>query len=138
MLGRLEEALSLRRDVYFGHLKLNGEDNADTLLSALNYASTLSRLERHEEAKSLLRESMPVAQRILGASHDYTLRMMTIYAIALISAGGATLADRREAATTLEEAERIARRVLGGAHPVTTGIEKALGVARAALARETS
>ena len=63
-----------------------------TISSANNYASTLSRLERHEEAKSLLRESMPVAQRILGASHDYTLRMRTIYAIALISAGGATLA----------------------------------------------
>ena len=81
---------------------------------------------------------MPVAQRILGASHDYTLRMRTIYAIALISAGGATLADRREAATTLEEAERTARRVLGGAHPVTTGIEKSLRESRAALAaRET-
>ena len=80
---------------------------------------------------------MPVAQRILGAGHDNTLRMRTIYAVALISAGGATLADLREAATTLEEAERTARRVLGGAHPVTTGIEQALGVARATLARET-
>ena len=49
--------------------------------------------------------------------------MRTIYAIALISAGGATLADRREAATTLEEAERTARRVLGGAHPTTESIE---------------
>ena len=82
--------------------------------------------------------SASLAQRILGAGHDNTLRMRTIYAVALISAGGATLADLREAATTLEEAERTARRVLGGAHPVTTGIEQALGVARAALARETS
>ena len=50
----------------------------------------------------------------------------------------ATLDDLREAVTTLEEIERIARRVLGGAHPTTTGIEIALGKARAALrARET-
>ena len=50
----------------------------------------------------------------------------------------ATLDDMHEAVTTLEEIERIARRVLGGAHPTTTGIEIALGKARAALrARET-
>ena len=45
----------------------------------------------------------------------------------------ATLDDVREAVTTLEDTERIARRVFGGAHPTTTGIEIALGEARAAV-----
>ena len=50
----------------------------------------------------------------------------------------ATLDELREAVTTLEDAGRIAKRVLGGAHPLTTGIEKDLRDARAALrARET-
>jgi hypothetical protein len=34
-LGR-SEALSMQRDVYFGHLKLYGEENKDTLLAANN------------------------------------------------------------------------------------------------------
>ena len=51
---------------------------------------------------------------------------------------GATLDDLREALATHEEIEPIARRVLGGAHPITTGIERHLREARAALAaRET-
>ena len=59
------------------------------------------------------------------------------HARALYENEGATLDNLREAVTTLEDAERTARRVLGGAHPTTTGIEQALGDARAALrARE--
>ena len=42
-----------------------------------------------------------------------------------------------KAVTTLEEIEPIARRVFGGAPPTTAGIERHLGLARAALrARE--
>ena len=60
------------------------------------------------------------------------------YAEALYKADSATLDDLHKAVTTLEDAARTARRVLGGAHPTTTGIERALGNARAKLrARET-
>ena len=63
--------------------------------------------------------------------------MSANYAMALYMDASATLEDLREAVTTLEDTERIARRVLGGAHPNTTGIERALRLARAALhARE--
>ena len=49
-----------------------------------------------------------------------------------------TLDGIHEAENTLEETAGIARRVMGGAHPVTTGIERRLRDARAALAaRET-
>ena len=63
-LGRFEEALSMRREVYSGRLKLNGEEHEDTLRTANNYADSLVNLERFEEAKSLLRKTMPVARRV--------------------------------------------------------------------------
>ena len=87
-------------------------------------------LQRFEEGKSLMRKWMPVAQRVLGASHELTLRIMWVYAAALCQADGATLDDLREAVTTLEDTDRIARRVLGAAHPTAARIEQALRAAR--------
>ena len=128
----------MRRDVYSGTLKLYGEEHRESIVDAFNYETSLVQLKRYEEAKSLLRESMSVARRVLGDNNDLTFRMRTMYASALYLADGATLDDLREALTTLEDTERIARRVLGGAHPVTRGIEGSLRKARAALrARET-
>ena len=107
-------------------------------LAANNYAAALNDLQRFEEAKALLRSTLPVAQRVLGESHDLTLTMRKISAAVLCNDPGATLDDMREAVTTLEESERVARRVYGGAHPLTSGIEHALRNARAELrARET-
>ena len=137
-LGRKEEALRLRRDVYSGYLKLLGEEDEDTLIAAINCAASLGELERFGEAKSLLRKTMPLARRVLGENHDFTLSMKETYAMALYRNTGATLDDLREAVTTFEDAGRIARRVLGGAHPLTLVIEENLRNARAALrARET-
>ena len=136
-LGRLEESLRMRRDVYSGTLKVFGEENSDTLIEANNYALSLLKLQRFEEAKSLLRRTMPVARRVLGKGCDTTLRMRQNYAAALCNDPGATLDDLREAVTILEDVERIARRVLGGTHPTTTAIEESLRDARAILrARE--
>jgi len=137
-LGRSEEALGMRQDVYSGNVRLEGEESHEALQAANNYASTLSRLERHEEAKSLLRKMIPVARRVLGESNDITLRVRLNCARALYMNTGATLDDLREAVTTLDETERIARRVLGGTHPTTSAIERSLQNARAAAGpRET-
>ena len=100
-----------------------------TLLAANNYANMLACLQRFEEARSLMRKTIPVAQRILGESDRITLTMRWNYAKALRDDTGATLDDLREAVTMLEELERTARRVLGGAHPVTTAIGKSLRIA---------
>ena len=136
-LGRHERALQIKRDVYSGRLKLNGEASRETLLTANNYASSLANLGRFEETKSLLRKMIPVARRVLGESHDNVIRMKWNYALALYKDAGATLDDLREATTTLEDTERITRRVFGGAHPATTAHEASLRDARAALrARE--
>ena len=137
-LERFEEALRVRQDVYSGHLKLNGEEHGRFLVASSNYASSLVGLQRYEEAKSLLRKSIPAARRVFGTQDTRTLDMSWIYAIALLRNAGATLDDLREAVTTLEDTARTAQRVFGGAHPYVLGIEKALRAARAALhARET-
>ena len=124
----------MSRDVYTGRLKLNGGEDVETLRAANNYAASLvGVLRRFEEAKSVLRETMPVARRVLGEGHDLTLRMRWIYAAALYLDPAATLDAFREAVTTLEDLERTARRVFGGAHPFTASVEDKLRDARACL-----
>ena len=113
----------MNQDVYTGTLRLHGEEHEDTLHAADSYASTLVTAERFEEAKALMCTSIPVARRVLGESHELTLRIRLGYAQTLYGDPGATLDDLREAVTTLEETERVARRVLGGAHPLTMEIE---------------
>ena len=96
-------------------------------------------LKRFEEAKALLRKTMPMARRVLGEHNILGFRMRKLYTEPLYRDPAATLDDLREAATTLEETARIARRVLGGAHPLTTEIGQDLQKSRTVLhAREAS
>ena len=137
-LGQKERALPMRRDVYFGYVKILGKQDYDSIREATNYADTLLNLERFKEARSLTRKMMPVARRVLGENDAITLNMRWSYARALYEDTSAALADLREAVTTLEDTTRIARRVFGGAHPTTEELADELRDARAALAaRET-
>ncbi|CAH0372041.1 unnamed protein product [Pelagomonas calceolata] len=135
-LGRLEQALQMRQDAYSGHLKFYGEEHEDTVRTANNYAASLYNLQSFEEAKLLLRRTVPVARRVFGDDHRLTLSLGWMYAMALYLDEGATLDDTIESVNTLEELERTARRVLGGAHPLTTAMEDNLRQARAALREE--
>ena len=125
----------MRRDVYSGLLKLDGEEHIETLRAAHNYALSLNDLKRFEETRSLLREMMPVAQRVLGESDGIALQMRKIYAEVLCNDTDATLDDLREAVTTFVELERTARRVLGNSHPTTALVGRNLLEARAELRR---
>ena len=137
-VGRAEEAMLMRDDVYSGTLKLYGEEHRETLVEADNYAVALAAQERFEEAKSLIRKTMPVARRVLGESDQVVLGMRQNFALTLYRDEGSTLADLHDAVTMLEGIEPTARRVLGGAHPLMYTIELSLRKARAALrARET-
>jgi hypothetical protein len=106
-------------------MKLDGEEHERTLGGALNYSTSLVNLRRFEEAKSLLRRTMPVARRLLGDSNEVTLRLRWQYAF--------VADDLREAMNTLEELAPTARRVLGGAHPLTKEIEGHLRKSQAKL-----
>jgi hypothetical protein len=119
-------------------MRLNGEEHEETLLAAHNYAETLNDLQRFEEAKPLLRKTIPVTRRVIGEGQELTLRMRWEYALALCRDNSATFNDLRESVTTLEDTERTARRVFGGAHPIVVDMENDVRNARAALrARET-
>ena len=96
-------------------------------------------VQRFEEVRTLVRRTIPVAQRVLGKNDETTFRMRYHYARALYRDAGASLDDVREAVTTLQDTERTARRVFGSAHPLTTGFEVELQAAKAVLsARETT
>ena len=90
-------------------------------------------LGRFEEAKALLRKTLPVARRALGESHRITLKARLTYTDAVYKDGGATLYDLREAVATLEEIEPIAQRVLGGSHPLVVENESHLCNSRAEM-----
>jgi tetratricopeptide (TPR) repeat protein len=132
-LGQFERALQLKRDVYFGLLRLKGEENSDTVNEAYNLADCLCGLDRLDEAKLLLRKTIPVARRVRGESDETTLRMRGTYARTLYMDTRSTLDDLREAADTLVDVERIARRVFGGDHPFTKKTEAILRTVRGAL-----
>ena len=132
-LGHLEKALSMERDVYSGYLKLHGKEHEDSLRAALNYTSSLVALKRFEEARALLRKTIPVARQVLGDNYEDTLKLRWSYAVALYVDPAATLDGLCESVETLAEIEVIARRVLGGAHPVTAQIDLSLRESRAAL-----
>ena len=114
-------------------MRLLGEEHEGTVHTAFNYATALLDLRRFDEGKSLLRKVIPVARRVLGESHEFTLGMRSICARTLYDDPAATLDDLRESVTTLEELDRTARRVLGGAHPTTLRNERSLRNARAIL-----
>ncbi|CAH0374295.1 unnamed protein product, partial [Pelagomonas calceolata] len=114
------------------------QENVTTLQAADNYADTLVKLKRFEEAKSMMRKMVPIARRVLGDRHTTTLRLRWIYAKALYKHGTAEPRDLREALETVEETAPTARRVLGGAHPYVVSMEGSLLTMRATLrARES-
>ena len=124
----------MKRDVYSGQLKLDGEEHYDTLLAANNYALSLSSLERYGEAKALLRKTMPVARRALGAEHDLTLNFRDIYGRCLYRDDNASRGDVVEAIEILEDVQRRVRRVFGPGHPDWTALPGHLEAAREKLA----
>ena len=93
----------------------------------------LVRVQRFEEAKSLLRKTIPATRRVFGESDRLTLMMRKNHAKALYHDKSATLDDLREAVGTLEETAPIARRVFGGAHPTVAEMDESLQTARQLL-----
>ena len=134
LLGRFDEAMNMRRDVYSRILKFHGEEHRESLVAASNLAVGLLNLRRFEEARVLVRKNMPIARRILGETDESRFRMSTIYAWTLYGDPAASLDDLREAMETLEDTARAARRVFGKSHPATNAVETNLRAARLALA----
>ena len=132
MLHMRDETIRMRRNTYAGWLKLHGEEHRHTIVEASNLANLLLASGSRDEARSILRKMIPVAQRSLGEDR-LTLRMRSVYAVTVCDDDSATLDELRETVTSLVETERTARRVLGAAHPVADEIRRDLERARATL-----
>jgi len=100
----------------------------------LSYATSLKHLKRYAEAKSLLRKTVPVARRTLGAEHDYTLNLRDIYGRCLYRDPGASRDDVAEAIEIMDDVQRRARRVFGPGHPNWNTLPQELTAAREKLA----
>ena len=129
LLGRLEKVLSMRRDIYFGRLRLAGEEDGLTLIAANNYGIALVDLRCFEEAKRLLRKTIPVARRVLGAEHARTLSLREDLARATLD-GDSSSKEKRKALQMLEDTVAVMRRVLGPQHPETQRMKESLEIYR--------
>ena len=123
--------------------RLFGAEYAWTLHTALNLGHLLLEVgdaEEKAEGMSLLRDTIPVAQRVFEAG-DRDVRLLSsrlLYAAWLYQDPGATLESNREAVTILEDIKRIAYSALGRSHPTARRIRWQLRHARAALAARES
>ena len=96
-----------------------------TLRAANNYAMHLLQLKRFEQAKRILRRTVPVARRALGADYVLTLSLREDLSRAILD-GDSSANEKRQALRTLEEVAGIMRRVMGPAHPDTLHAQRKL------------
>ena len=134
-LGRLEEALSLEREIYARHVALEGVDSDMTMIALICLANTLSKLHRYEEVLGFAQDKIAVCQRVLGAEHEHTFFLRELYAVALFNIGSHE--DREQAEAILADIVQKMRRVLGAHHPRTRIAEDSLRKARQRLERSS-
>ena len=136
-LGRLEQALSLRRDIYSGHLRHRdlGPLHHNTLGAALNLSTSLVDAGNYAEARAFMRDQMELVRRALGTDHPYTLDFQWGYSRAFTLDKDVSAEQLAEVATTLEKTLEISQRVCGREHPRTCSIRGELTFAREEIAQ---
>ena len=83
-LGRDDEALVLRREIYTRRVVTLGVSHERTILSGCSLSISLNKLRLYTESKTFTRDQLlPEARRSLGADHDLTLRSSQTLAHAL-------------------------------------------------------
>ena len=131
-LGRREEALRIRRDVYSGHLRHRdlGPLHQSTLGTALNLSTSLVDAGNYAEARAFMRDQMELARRAFGADHPVTLDFQWGYSRAFTLDKDVSAEQLAEVATTLEKTLEISQRVCGREHPRTCSIRGELTFAK--------
>ena len=129
-LGRLDEALAIRRELYARSVPLSLEP-VFIYLRALNLSSSLQHARRHAEAKSFLQEQVPKARRALGEVHELYLKLCLNYGQAICFEGSRE--DVVESTTLLEELSSTTRRIYGPAHPFAETVQRAFVASKQAL-----
>ena len=124
-LGRREESLTLRREVY-ARTVAHRRPEIDIATMALNLAHGLVATGRYDEAKSLSREKLPAARRALGNDHPLVFKLRGMYAETSLHDQSSTRADLDEAVSVVEDVIQRSQRVCGTAHPETQNMRDLL------------
>ena len=131
-LGRTQEALELRREIYASSADVI--DATHRFVFAMNLAISYIETGRVRDAKSFLRKQLPEALRALGSEDRIYIKFRWTYAQALFLNDRASRDDVVESIAIHEELAATARRVLGPAYPLTTSIQDTFAQARERLA----
>ena len=116
-LARLDEAITLWRDVVKAREELLGRDHVVTLGAISNLGLGLLNIGAYEEAAPLIRDAKLGFESRLGLRHERTLTVTQNYAVLLWKTG-----ELEESVTCFEELIRRRRDVLGIGHPGTLEI----------------
>ena len=100
-----------------------------------NLAISLGTSQLYAEARSLLREYLPMAVRVLGRDHELTFGMTETLANAISENGAAPREGLLESMNMLTENSQRLRRVLGASHPATKRNAHNLKCVQGSLAR---
>ena len=136
-LGRREDVLQLRREVYARSVAI-GSPDALSFSYALSLSMALVEANYSAEAKHFLCEQLPKARRALGAEDQAFIKLRRTYARCLCDADGATRDDVVEATTILEELSRMTRRLFGPSHSFTEDNDNYLRTAQGSSSGSTS
>merc|ERR1712129_328270 len=133
-LGRNDEALVLKREVFARYVAVLGASHERTIQSGCNVAVSMKKLGQWEETRQFVRNQLlPEARRSLGSNHDSTLRIHQILANALRFDPEHTRDDLLEAEAILQDVAQRRRLVFGPAHPETRRTDTNLSKTRAQL-----
>ena len=153
-LGRFDEALVLKREIYARRVATMGVSHERTILSGNNLVASLEQEMLWNEAKTFLcDELLPATRRMLGDDHNTTLVIRRNLGDVLRGDPESTrdhlrlnTARRRrpvfdvntgddllEAETILHDVVQRRRRVFGPAHPETRQVESTLSLVREGL-----
>jgi len=125
-LGRHDESLVLKREVFAKFVALLGATHERTILTGANLTVSLNQRKLFGETKTLVRDKLlPAARRSLGADHDLTLKLNQNLSAALQLSPEHTRDDLLEAQTIMQDVIQRRRRVFGPAHPNTLRAEAA-------------
>ena len=134
-LGRHEEALVLRRELYAWGVTFKLPTD-EIIIYASNLAVSLKDNKCFEEARCFLRERIAEGfHRTLGVDHLQVMKMRAYYAQALSDDDRPSRDDLVEAIGIYEDLSSQTRRVLGGSHPFTGATQQNLLHVRWKLAR---
>ena len=134
-LGRKSDALRVRREIMATRHQINSPKNPMFIRDVENLAISLGTSQLYAEARSLLREYLPMAVRVLGRDHELTFGMTETLANAISENGAAPREGLLESMNMLTENSQRLRRVLGASHPATKRNAHNLKCVQGSLAR---